>query len=121
MGRPLLGSLMTTEIRSSVIRVLTHELYLDAPLDEVAEAAETTVHMVKAVLDDMALRRCLAHARMVSEQMGLGLDEQPDAVITMALEYLYASAPRSPAERRQMQWFLRQLGPGGEAPAQRPR
>ena len=92
-----------------MLRCLTHELYVDAPLDEVAEACETTVWVVKAVLDDLRLRRCLSHARAISEQLDLGLDEQPEAVITMALESFYASAPADPRKRRDMKWLLKRL------------
>lgn len=100
---------LTEEVRSAIIRCMTSELYVDAPLAEIAEACETSVFFVQSVLDDMRLRRVLTHARMVSEQLELGLDDQPEAVITLALEKLYESAPVEPRQRRDMRWLLKRI------------
>lgn len=91
------------------MRCLTHELYADAPMSEVADACETTEWVVKSVLDDMKLRRVMIHARMISEQLDMGLDEQPEAVITIALEAYYESQPKGPRAKRDMKWFLKGL------------
>jgi len=103
------GKVLTEDARDAVIRCLTHELYVDAPLEEVADACETSIWVVKAVLDDMKLRRVLVHARMISEQLDMGLDEKPEAVITIALEHYFESQPGPRERKRDMRRVVKGL------------
>lgn len=84
------GETLAGDLRSAILRCLSSDLYEDAPLDEVAEACECSPRLVQQVLDDMRLRRTLVHARLVSEQLGLGMEENLAGVIHLALEALYA-------------------------------
>jgi len=101
---------LTEELHCSIIRCLTNPLYADAPLDEVADACETSVYVVQRVLDSLRMRQCLSHAQAVNEQLGMGLDYRPDMVITVALEFLYSQAPEPQGQRRRMEWLMRRLG-----------
>lgn len=104
------GNGMSEDTRSAIVRCLSSDLYEDAGIDEVAEACEVSPLLVQKVLDDMRLRRLLVHARLVSEQLGLGMDESPEAVITWALER--AAAGRAESEGLAAEARRSALGPG---------
>ena len=114
------GKTMTEDVRSAVMRCLTHELYVDAPISEIAEACETSDWIVKTVLDDMKLRRVMVHAKMISEQLGMGLDDNPEAVITIALEAYYEAHPQTHRKQRDMKMLKRRLKPPVKATERTP-
>ena len=85
------GGRIAKDLSDGVMRLLCHEFYLDADIEEIAEAAETTTWVVKTVLKDKSIRLVMQHATLVSERLGLDLEDSPVAVITLALEELVAN------------------------------
>ena len=76
------------DIRDGIIRTFTDPLFEGATFEEIAQANETTLFVVRRVWEELGLQKLLIHARVVDEQLGLGMASYPQNVIVYALEEL---------------------------------